>query len=98
MYLILFKSIPYEKQHFASLLYSFITGGEHSILSSHVSFIGFVRFHLFHRTLSGEGSLPFSAQVGICVKTSVFIPLGSLGFQQQRCALCGRVAVSSLTS
>lgn len=86
--LILFKSIPYEKLHFASLLYSFVTWGEHKISFSHVSFIGFVHFHLLHRTLSGEDSLPFTAQVLICVKTSVFIPLGSLGFQQQSVRHC----------
>lgn len=96
--LILLKSIPYEERHFASSLYSFIIRGEHKVSSSCVSFIGFVHFHLLCRTLSGEGSLPFTAQVQICVKTSVFIPLGSLGFQQRkRLALCRHVTVSSLT-
>lgn len=34
--LILFKSIPYEKLHFASFLDPFIRGGEHKVSSSRV--------------------------------------------------------------
>lgn len=51
--------------------------GEQEFSLSHVSFIGFVPFHLLLHALSGEGS----AQVGAGFQASVPVPLGARGLE-----------------
>lgn len=97
MNLILFKSIPCEKQHFASWLYSFITGGGHSISSSHVSFIALFAFICFITPCLGKAVYQLVLRYGF-VSKPLFSFLWGVGGFSSSTVHCVDVRLSSLTS
>lgn len=95
--LILFKSIPYEKLHFASLLYSFVTWGEHKVFLSCVIHrlcsLSFASSHV----VWGRQLTIYCSGTDLC-QNLCFHSSGESGISAAKCsALCRHVTVSSLT-